>query len=95
MHCWPRVNKATIEPIIKSCDKIIDLTGKSPEIIYSIAKISDLIISNDAGPGLAALSHSPILFLGRDNVVSKSNLSEYQNAHTILTDQCIYYLWRK
>ncbi len=81
-------DKETIEKICNSCDQIIDLTGKSPpQIIYSVAKISDLIISNDTGPGhIAALSHSPILFLGRDNVVSKSNLSEYKNAYKILTD---------
>ena len=58
-----------------------------PEIIYSIAKKSDLIISNDTGPGhIAALSNSPILFLAKDNVISKSNLSEYKNAYRILTD---------
>ena len=81
-------DKETLDPIVKSCEKIINLTGKSPpEIIYSLSKISDLIISNDTGPGhIAALSHSPILFLGKDNVVSKSNLSEYKNAYKILTD---------
>ncbi len=70
------------------CEKVIDLTGKSPpEIIYSIAKKSNLIISNDTGPGhIAALSHSPILFLGKDDVISKSNLSEYKNGYKILTD---------
>ena len=64
------------------------MTGKSPpEIIYSVAKKSDLIISNDTGPGhIAALSHSPILFLGNDNVISKSNLSEYKNGYNILID---------
>ncbi len=73
--------------IKKSCRNIIDLTGKSPpEIIYSIAKKSHLVVSNDTGPGhIAALSNSPILFLGRDNVISKSNLSEYRNAYKILS----------
>ena len=81
-------DKQTTKQISNSCKQIIDLTGKSPpQIIYSVAKISNLIISNDTGPGhIAALSHSPILFLGKDNVVSKSNLSEYKNAFTILTD---------
>ena len=56
-------------------------------LIESVAKKSDLIISNDTGPGhIAALSNSPILFLAKDNVISKSNLSEYKNAYTILTD---------
>ena len=81
-------DRQTTKKVISSCKKVIDLTGKSPpEIIYSVAKISNLIISNDTGPGhIAALSHSPILFLGKENVVSKSNLSEYKNAYKILTD---------
>ena len=81
-------DRQTTKKVISSCKKVIDLTGKSPpEIIYSVAKISKLIISNDTGPGhIAALSHSPILFLGKENVVSKSNLSEYKNAYKILTD---------
>ncbi len=74
--------------IKKSCRNIIDLTGESPpEIIYSIAKKSHLVVSNDTGPGhIAALSNSPILFLARDNIVSKSNLSEYKNAYKILSE---------
>tara|TARA_B100001057_G_scaffold184260_1_gene184974 strand:+ start:5441 stop:6376 length:936 start_codon:yes stop_codon:yes gene_type:complete len=81
-------DKAAIKIIINFCTKVIDLTGKSPpEIIYSVAKNSDLIISNDTGPGhIAALSHSPILFLGINNVVSKSNLSEYKNGYRILNN---------
>ncbi len=80
-------DKEVMKSIIDSCREIIDLTGKSPpEIIYSVAKKSDLIISNDTGPGhIAALSQSPILFLGIDNVISKSNLSEYKNGYQILT----------
>ena len=81
-------DKETVETINNACQKVIDLSDKSPpEIIYSIAKKSDFIISNDTGPGhIAALSNSPILFLAKDNVISKSNLSEYKNAYTILTD---------
>ena len=80
--------KETVETINNACQKVIDLSDKSPpEIIYSIAKKSNFIISNDTGPGhIAALSNSPILFLAKDNAISKSNLSEYKNAHTILTD---------
>ena len=81
-------DKGTVEKIINSCQKVIDLTDKSPpEIIYSVAKKSNFVISNDTGPGhIAALSNSPILFLAKDNVISKSNLSEYKNAYTILSD---------
>ena len=66
--------------------QIIDLTDKSPpEVIYSVAKKSNFVISNDTGPGhIAALSKSPILFLAKDNVISKSNLSEYKNGHLYL-----------
>ncbi len=80
-------DKVTIENIINSCENVIDLTDKSPpEIIYSVAKKSKLIISNDTGPGhIAALSNTPILFFGIDNNISKSNLSEYENGYKILT----------
>jgi len=79
-------DKETTGVIKKNCRDIIDLTGKSPpEIIYSIAKKSDLVVSNDTGPGhIAALSKTNILFLALDNVISKSNLSEYKNAFKIL-----------
>jgi len=72
--------------IKKNCKNIIDLTGKSPpEIIYSIAKKSHLVVSNDTGPGhIAALSKTNTLFLALDNIISKSNLSEYKNAFKVL-----------
>ncbi len=81
-------DKETVEIINNACQKVIDLTDKSPpEIIYSVAKKSNFVISNDTGPGhIAALSNSPILFLAKDNIISKSNLSEYKNGYTILSD---------
>ena len=81
-------DKETLATISNACQNIIDLIDKSPpEIIYSVAKKSNFIISNDTGPGhIAALSNSPILFLAKDNVISKSNLSEYKNGYTILGD---------
>ncbi len=81
-------DKLTVETINNACQMVIDLSDKSPpEIIYSVAKKSNFIICNDTGPGhIAALSNSPILFLARDNLISKSNLSEYKNAYTILSD---------
>ena len=81
-------DKNSILPIINECKNIINYIDISPpEVIYSIAKKSDLIISNDTGPGhVAALSQSPILFLGVDNDISKSNLSEYKNGYKILTE---------
>ncbi len=81
-------DKETVEIIYKACQKVTDLTDKSPPgIIYSLAKKSKFIITNDTGPGhIAALSNSRILFLAKDNVISKSNLSEYKNGYTILSD---------
>ena len=81
-------DKQTVETINNACQKVIDLSDKSPpEIIYSIAKKSDFIISNDTGPGhIAALSNSPILFLAKDNAISKSNLSEYKNCLLYTSD---------
>ena len=79
-------DKETVVTIRNACNNIIDLTDKSPpEVIYSVAKKSNFIISNDTGPGhIAALSKSPILFLAKDNVISKSNLSEYINGYHVL-----------
>ena len=79
-------DKQITDQIKQSCSNIIDLTGKSPpEIIFSIAKKSHLVISNDTGPGhIAALSKTKILFLAIDNIISDSNLSEYENAFKIL-----------
>ena len=81
-------DKETITTISSACRLIIDLTDKSPpEVIYSVAKKSKFVISNDTGPGhIAALSKSPILFLAQNNVISKSNLSEYKHGHYILSD---------
>ena len=81
-------DKETVETIHNRCEKLIDLSDKSPpEIIYSVAKKSKFIITNDTGPGhIAALSNSPILFLAKDNLVSKSNLFEYKNGYKILSD---------
>ncbi len=81
-------DKKTLAAIRIACKNILDLTDKSPpKVIYSVAKKSNFVISNDTGPGhIAALSKSPILFLAKDNVISKSNLSEYNNGYYILSD---------
>ena len=83
-----KTDKETLTKISNECQQIIDLTDKSPpDVIYSVAKKSNFIVSNDTGPGhIAALSKSPILFLAKDNVIAKSNLSEYKNGHYILSD---------
>ena len=78
----------SILPILKKCKNIINKIDISPpDIIYSIACRSTLIITNDTGPGhVAALSGSKILWLINDNNISKANISENPNNFKILTD---------
>ena len=76
----------SFQPILDHCKNIINLIDRSPpEIIYTIASKSKLVISNDTGPGhIAALSKVNTLWLALDNSVTKSNLSFRQNNHLIL-----------
>ena len=75
-----------IEPIMNHCKNIINLIDKSPpDVIYSAACKSKLIISNDTGPGhIAALSNVNTLWLALDNPITKANLSFRQNSHLVL-----------
>ena len=79
----------SVQPILDGCKNIINLIDKSPpEIIYSIATKSHLIISNDTGPGhIAALSKVNTLWLALDNSVTKANLSFRQNSHLLLKNK--------
>ena len=76
-------------PILDHCKNIINLIDKSPpEIIYTLASKSKLIITNDTGPGhIAALSKVNTLWLALDNTVTKSNLSFRQNSHLVLKNK--------
>ena len=76
----------SFKPILEGCKKIINLIDKSPpEIIYSVAIKSQLIISNDTGPGhIAALSKVNTLWLALDNIVTKANLSFRENSYLLL-----------
>ena len=80
---------SSFQPILDGCNNIINLIDKSPpEIIYSAATKSQLIISNDTGPGhMAALSKVNILWLALDNSVTKANLSFRQNSHLLLKNK--------
>ena len=79
----------SFKPILDGCKNIINLIDKSPpEIIYSVAAKSQLIISNDTGPGhIAALSTVNVLWLALDNSVTKANLSFRQNNHMLLKNK--------
>ncbi|MBT4950603.1 MAG: hypothetical protein HON34_02280, partial [Pelagibacteraceae bacterium] len=79
----------SLQPILDHCKNIINLIDKSPpEIIYTVASKSKLIISNDTGPGhIAALSKVNTLCLALDNSITKSNLSFRQNSHLLLKNK--------
>ena len=79
----------SLQPILDHCKNIINLIDKSPpEIIYSVASKSKLIISNDTGPGhIAALSKVNTLWLALDNSVTKSNLSFRKNSYLVLKNK--------
>ena len=78
----------SFQPILNGCKNIINLIDKSPpEIIYTVASKSKLIISNDTGPGhIASLSKNNTLWLALNNNVTKANLSFRQNSHLLLKD---------
>ena len=78
----------SLQPILDGCKNIINLIDKSPpEIIYTVASTSKLIISNDTGPGhIAALSKVNTLWLALNNNVTKANLSFRQNSYLLLKD---------
>ncbi len=79
----------SFQPILDHCKNIINLIDKSPpEIIYSVASKSKLIISNDTGPGhIAALSKVNTLWLALDNSITRSNLGFRQNSHLLLKNK--------
>ena len=77
---------SSVKPILQICKNVVNKIDQSPpEVIYTTAKNSHLIISNDTGPGhIAALSNTNILWLGLNNSISKSNLSQEGNSFSIL-----------
>jgi ADP-heptose:LPS heptosyltransferase len=79
---------SSFEPILNGCKNIVNLIDRSPpEIIYTVASKSKLIISNDTGPGhIAALSKINTLWLALNNNVTKANLSFRQNSYLLLKD---------
>ena len=79
---------SSFQPILNGCKNIINLIDRSPpEIIYTVASKSKLIISNDTGPGhIAALSKNNTLWLALNNNVTKANLSFRQNSYLLLKE---------
>ena len=75
------------EIILNKCHNVINKIDFSPpEIIYSIALKSSLIISNDTGPAqIASLSNNNMIWLLNNNNVSKANISKSKTNHKILS----------
>ena len=69
-------DKKIISNIVENCNSALDFTEKSPpEIIFSIAKKCQLVVTNDTGPGhIAALSKNKILWLAINNLITKINI---------------------
>ena len=80
-----KADNESVAPIIKSCKNLINNIDKSPpKTIYSIAKKSNLIVSNDTGPGhLACLSMKNILWIVNDNKVSNANIDKNKTNYII------------
>jgi ADP-heptose:LPS heptosyltransferase len=75
------------EAILSKCKNAINKIDFSPpEVIYSIALKSSLIISNDTGPAhIASLANNNMIWLLNDNNVSKANISNNKTNHKILS----------
>lgn len=71
-----KADTLSVLPIIKNCKKIINnIDNSPPNKIFSIAKLSKLIVTNDTGPGhIAALSGSNILWIVNNNKITKANI---------------------
>ena len=82
-------DKKITKKISDSCKNALDFTEKSPpEIIFSIAKNCELVVTNDTGPGhIAALSRNKILWLAVNNLTSKINIENNKSNIKILSDK--------
>ena len=78
-------DKESIFPIIKACNHVINKIDQSPpEVIYSLALNSKIILSNDTGPGhIAALAKKNFIWIVNSNSISKANLPVGKHVHTI------------
>ena len=92
----------SVSYIINNCKNVLNKIDSSPpEVIYSLAKKSNLVITNDTGPGhIAALSKTNILWIVNDNKISKANISNKssnfkiynKNIKNISTNNVINYI---
>ena len=82
-----KLDLLSADTILNKCNNVINKIDFSPpEIIYSIALKSSLIISNDTGPGhIASLSNNNMIWLLNDNNISKANIRNSKTNHKILS----------
>ena len=75
----------SVNPILQKCTNIINKIDLSPpEVVYSIALKSKLILTNDTGPGhIAALSNNNTLWIANENSVTKANILNTKNSYKI------------
>ena len=80
-----REDKKNILPIIKTCKNIIDKIGQSPpNIIYSLALNSKIILSNDTGPGhIASLAKNNFIWIVNNNSISRASYPPGKHVRTI------------
>ena len=71
--------------IILKCKNVLNKIDFSPpEVIYSIALKSSLILSNDTGPGhIASLSNNNMVWILNNNKVSEANINNNITNHKI------------
>ena len=76
-----------ILPILNVCKNVINKVDQSPpEVIYSIALKSSIIISNDTGPGhIATLANKNFIWIANDNKISKANLPDGDHIYKIFS----------
>ena len=65
----------SILPIVQSCNNVLNKIDQSPpDVIYSLALHSKIIISNATGPGqIASLSKNNFIWVVNDNKISRAN----------------------
>ena len=82
-----KLDLLSAEAILNKCNNVVNKIDFSPpEIIYSIALRSSLIISNDTGPAhIASLANNNMIWLLNDNTVSKANIYNSKTNHKIMS----------
>ena len=75
-----------VYPILNVCKNAVNKVDQSPpEIIYSLALQSSIIISNNTGPGhIAKLAKKNIIWVANDDKLSKATIPDVEHTYKIL-----------